>query len=1012
MRRPRQLLLPLPCLAMLAGLLHGSPAWAQSLTSGSLRGIVTAQDGRFLAGVQVSLERLDGRAVQAVETGRDGSFGLTLVQPGTYRVLVEQVGFQPVRYLGVPVAAGQTTVVLSRLEPKPPPIDAVREVPFAGGLGGSSLGPVLRRAELTRLDPRVEATDLWRDITEVDGPRDGRPGLAVGAGGLPGTASQLYVDGLPETLIRHPGVPGEPTSAPLFPREALAQAQLIGAGFDTEWRGYPGPVLAGHTERGGNVVTIRPYGTLSTAGLGGAADDNPADSSATSFQVGASLSGAIVTDTAHFSLRFDLQSLRIPAAHPWAVDTATLNGAPVSLRETLPELGADLYGTPLASAVSPVVRAWRGFSGLGRFDWNIGGNQVLLRFGYARWTEEQPVLGPELSNQSGAELEANDISAALSVTSGGARLANELRIGFTSALRDWKDATLPPTALIAEGIAFGGSPAVPGKFDRQAVDVSDALQAGLGRHRLKLGFDLRVTSYQQDYRFGSAGAFAFGDLDHYADGEGVFFQTVDAGQTAAEPRISEVGGFLQDTWAASPEIQLLLGLRYDRQLLPDDKILSHAPWVEATGIPNDVVPEDGQGISPRIGLLWDVQNRGEWILTGGAGLYQGLVDPALFAEAILFDGSTDVRRGIGTFQSWPGLPDGITAPTVGPRLTMFNESFRKPRGLKAGVGVRRAWTNGLALRLEGNYYHTDFLLRRIDLNLVPEAVGQTQEGRPVFGQLVHQGGLLVAEPGSNRRFDEFDLVSGLASTGFSDHQEATAALERKLPYGISFSASYTFSHTEDNVLGLRALDPADGLNPFPEGQNGVDWAEGRSDFDVPHRFNAFGEYRTQGRTPIAVGARFRYRSGLPFTPGFRPGVDPNGDGAGNNDPAYLLGAISGLSELLSSASCDAPSVNAVVARNSCREDAVSALDARVEIGLPVRFSDGSRLALVVDGFNLISSETGIVDRALVLVDPAGTLTVGGGGQINVPLIANPNFGKLLSRRTDSRFFRIGLRVGY
>jgi hypothetical protein len=91
---------------------------------------------------------------------------------------------------------------------------------------------------------------------------------------------------------------------------------------------------------------------------------------------------------------------------------------------------------------------------------------------------------------------------------------------------------------------------------------------------------------------------------------------------------------------------------------------------------------------------------------------------------------------------------------------------------------------------------------------------------------------------------------------------------------------------------------------------------------------------------------------------------------------------------------------------------VSALDARVEIGLPVRFSDGSRLALVVDGFNLISSETGIVDRALVLVDPAGTLTVGGGGQINVPLIANPNFGKLLSRRTDSRFFRIGLRVGY
>ena len=56
-----------------------------------------------------------------------------------------------------------------------------------------------------------------------------------------------------------------------------------------------------------------------------------------------------------------------------------------------------------------------------------------------------------------------------------------------------------------------------------------------------------------------------------------------------------------------------------------------------------------------------------------------------------------------------------------------------------------------------------------------------------------------------------------------------------MPKGLSYALSYTFSRTEDNVLGSRSLDPADQLNPFPEGLEGGDWADGRSDFDVPHR---------------------------------------------------------------------------------------------------------------------------------------------------------------------------------
>jgi hypothetical protein len=447
-------------------------------------------------------------------------------------------------------------------------------------------------------------------------------------------------------------------------------------------------------------------------------------------------------------------------------------------------------------------------------------------------------------------------------------------------------------------------------------------------------------------------------------------------------------------------------------MLPDDKIQLNTEWATASGIDNNFTPNDSKGLSPRVGLVWDVQNRGEWILTAGGGLYQGRLDPALFSEAILYDGTTTIRRGLGTFGFWPSFPDESVAPTVGPRLTLFNDTYRNPRTSKAGGALNRAFANGLTLRLSGLFAHTDFLPQRTDLNLVAEPLGETQEGRPIFANLMKRGGMIVAEPTTNRRFDDFDLVSGISPTGFSDYTEFGVSLSRDVPQGISFDLSYTFSKTEDNVSGARTIDPADQLNPFPVDQGAGDWREGRSDFDVPHRAVAYAEYRGAGSTPFALGARFRYRSGLPFTPGFRPGVDINGDGSGNNDPAFVDGSISGLSDMLSGAGCDGSPVNSFVVRNVCREDALSALDLRVQIGLPARTSDGGQLSLVVDAFNVVTTASGIVDRALVLVDPAGTLTPAGPGRVNVPLIANPNFGRLLVRRADPRMLRVGLRMEY
>jgi hypothetical protein len=430
-------------------------------------------------------------------------------------------------------------------------------------------------------------------------------------------------------------------------------------------------------------------------------------------------------------------------------------------------------------------------------------------------------------------------------------------------------------------------------------------------------------------------------------------------------------------------------------------------WSNLSGVGNDSLPVDRRGFQPRIGFMLDPGNTGQWTIQGGMGLYATGLDLAQFAEAVHHSGNNvGVSRAVGHLD-WP-TPPSATQTAI--RLTMFGgrAQFRAPRTLKSDLSLARAFSGGLAFRVSGSYHHSDYLLRRADANLLPFPSGALQDGRPVWGTLIKQGGLITSEPRSSRRFSEFDLVSVLNPTGFSDHYEATASVSRQ-GRTFSFLAEYTYSHTRDNLVGLLEVDPADQLSPFPGGINGQAWDEGRSDLEIPHRLAATLDIKVGNRNPISLMVRGRVRSGLPFTPGFQRGVDVNGDLGGNNDPA----PAEALATPGSFATCEGSSVAGFVARNSCREKAVGSLDLGAEVPIPVGGSGGRRFLLTLEAFNLVASTTGVVDRALVLIDPAGALvTDPSTGATQLPYVANPSFGTLLRRGGEPRMVRLGLRVEY
>jgi len=575
------------------------------------------------------------------------------------------------------------------------------------------------------------------------------------------------------------------------------------------------------------------------------------------------------------------------------------------------------------------------------------------------------------------------------------------------SLRDYGSPSLPGTVIVSDGLSAGSDPAVPGHFERDAMRASAALLLRLGGHELKGGFTATWTNHDISYDPWRDGVFYFGSAAALAQGQGVFVQSVGPVPVASFS-INSSAMFLQDSWTPLTGLNVLLGLRLEGESWPRSGVTPDASWIALTGLSNAVVPRLKSQVSPRFAFTWS-SGEHDWTLSGDAGVFAEGVDPSVLAEVLTHDGNAAFRRGVGSLGTWPGSPDSTVAPVTGTVLTMLNPSFQAPRTDHASLSLARELGSGLSLQVGGQYRHTVFLPRRTDLNLAADPQTTDQFGRPIYGTLEQIGSIVVAVPGSNRRFGAFDQVYAIDPSGFSDYWGATVSLERIREQGLSVWASYTYSRTTDNTPGLAGSVPQAQLSPFPNVQGSTDWRDGRSDLDVPHRLTVGAELATG---PVKVAAVALVRSGLPFTPGFRPGVDANGDGSAGNDPAFVSDTISGAAGVFSQWSCLRQQVGEFAARNSCRGPAVASLDARFT-WTRVFYVGGAPVALVVDLLNLVTTDEGVVDNALYLVDASKTLTTNAAGTVvTVPLVTNPDFGKLLQRRSPGAMLRAGLRLDF
>jgi hypothetical protein len=949
---------------------------AQSIVAGSVEGAVTDDVGVPLRGVRVMLTEARSGLSRTVTSGGDGAFSFSFVVSGEYTLRAESLGQRPLLLRGLLVGPGETVRTQFQLQAEAPPVTRVDTVAWGADLGSAwpGLGRRVSETEARELpDRRFGLAPLAALSTQSD--------ARGGFQGRPASSNTFFSEGEPFREARHPtgaaGLPGLP-----LPRAGVSGLDILQGMEDIEWLGDEGAVLPVRTRpisdaSGGRVYALGSGGPLWSSEL---VDDAP---SLSSFWGGGTVAIPLVPDT----------STLVLAAEGGRFQTVqAASAADTLLGELLAEGEA---------AVGDGLRETRVLSGLARLDWSLGsGGLVTARAGggyFERTLERAQTRGTGY----GAEAPASGTDLFLSAV-----VANpltdqfllEVRGSMGHSSRDFEAGSTDPSAWVVGSRArVGVDPQYPGSFSRTDFGVSPVVHFQSGQHRAKGGLRADIASHSWEYRPGLNGAYAYGRADDLRAGRGAMTRTLGSAGTTDFSTLS-LSAFGQYVWAPAPGFDVTTGVRYVRETLPASDVVLHPEWTLLSGVPNNFGPEYVEGVGARLHMRWDPARDNRTWVVGGLALDYGPVDPAGLADWVGLDGGTTVARGFGDVGTWPTQPGTGPDAVEGTRLAVMNPDLVPPRTLRASGAIVRQVGSGVSLGVTGTLRRTEDMLRRTDLNRLTLPLGDDQHARPVFGDLDIRGGVLGADPATNRRFGDFEFVWALNPDGWSEYLGATFFLDAQLASGAAFRAEYTYSETTDNLFGAAMGRPEATLVP----NLGVtEWDEGISDFDQPHRFLLsatvpFGDL-------ASLSGVYRYRSGDPFTAMVGTGLDANGDGSAENDPAFVLNDLG--ADIAGEWSCLNAARGTFAVRNGCRGDAVQRVDLRLSIGLgalPAR--------LVFDALNVTDAVEGVRDGALLIVDPQGEVTRSG-GTTTVPYTVNPHFGDYLIRTDAGRMLRIGFQFG-
>ncbi len=1008
---------PLMVLALLGAAANAS---AQTITTGTLSGLVEDQQGGALPGATVTATHTAMGTAYQVVTQADGRYLILNVRVGAYTVKVSMPGFKESEVKDVVVSLGEEratnfTMQLAVTETvtvtaENSPIDLTR-----AGVGGN-IGNELKEA-LPTIARSI--TDLVRTNVYFNPMGLNDDSTSSSVAGRSQRYNSFQIDGAVNNdlfgLAAGGGTPGGNAGTQPISLDAIQEIQLVVSPYDIRQSGFSGGGINAITKSGSNAL----HGTGYFFGrnqdmVSGGITQTPI-SEFNDFQSGFSLGGPIVPNKAFYFGNYDNQRKKTPTGFSvGGTGQASLAGNEAQFNQFVADL-KNLYGYDLgANAGAEYIRQTHSDKVFVRGDFNLGRSQLTLRHNYVGAFQDSatPSTTAFITPDSFYRFNSTTNSTVGQLTSRFGASVNELRIAATF-VREHRSAipgyeanfpTVTVTLAPSTQTVRAGREANSGRnaLDQTMIELTDDFTKVVGQHQLTFGThneffhfrNLFITQYFGNYTFNSLALFEGGLAQSFAHS----FPTVSGTDFAADFGVQHMGLYAGDQWRLNPKLTLTYGARFDFVHYPDKP--GYNPVADQFGYRTDVVPNNTL-FSPRAGFNYALSTDGSEQIRGGIGQFAGRT-PYVWISNQYGNTGLDITRlttnnaagnripfvaNPDAQYTSPGQITGITASIATNEIDLINPDFKYPSIIRGNLAYDRKLPFGWYGTAEYLFTSTINDVRYENLNL-KQIASSNIDGRPFYA------------------FSNTSLNNVLLLTNTTEGSSWTVTFEAKRPFknGMFLDVSYLYGQSRSIMDGTRDQATSVWGNAYTTGDPNHP-AIGISDYDPGHRVNITGSYSHGLGKGVNGTASIFYsvQSGRPYTVLWNtPGV--NGDGQSFNDIMFLMntqpagvnvtnGTFQNLLDYFNSYECMAKQLGSVMERNSCRSPWTNTLDGRFAVTLPVKKVNAEITVDVMNILNFLNKDWGVFRYANFNdVTPIGNTVNATTGQvtaINVANLANP-----------------------
>lgn len=604
---------------------------AQGVTTATLTGRVTGEDGAPIVGAAVIIRNLATGSEQQTLTRSDGRYLMPALRPGgPYQIEVSSIGYGNDTVDGVQLALGETRGVDFLLTVQAVALEELAVEVERGTNVGGGVRTVVDAASIQR-SPTLnrELVDLARFTPQAFVSNEDDDGAAISIAGQNAESNGLYIDGVVNNDVfglSAQGTNGGQTGAPPISFDALEQMQIAISPFDVTQSGFTGGAINVITRSGTNDFSGSLYYQTRNANFAGKTpgpgflfdENNPRTElpEFTNQRYGFRLGGPIVRNKAFFFVNGEL--FRSETPRPF--NAATYRGA----------AGEDV--DEVASLIRSVVQEETGYDAgdfgdkdssvddnkfLAKIDWLINADHRLsARHSYSQ-TDNIDAFGsgggsinyvnnsevfPSTTNSTAIELNSRF----------GTNVANRLLLGATFVRDDRGFAGDPfPRVTVRDGSGnfnLGSEPFSTGNILNQDVySITNNFNLFLDRHSLTFGahfeyYDILNLFIRQNF-----GVYEYASVDDFlrsvcaaGNGSSAYCQDLaaqgpitaappidfergfslvdqelgDASSAAAAFNAYQIGFYAQDEFQATDRLKLTLGLRVDIPKITTEPLFS------------------------------------------------------------------------------------------------------------------------------------------------------------------------------------------------------------------------------------------------------------------------------------------------------------------------------------------------------------------------------------------------------------------------------------------------------